>query len=566
MFTAYDKLNNTFAMNMNAFTCAGANFGISAKPANHTNPAYLGEWGNGATYLTTMKGASNAMNNGSLIQLVPVHHGRVITFALENSPYELKYRTAYGDICCCFAEPSLLVIKGENGLGLKIEKACGEHGVIRKRGQRGWELTEALISCFVFYPQIGEIAMDANWELERMSTPLIRGEVVPAEDGSFTITIEETEDLGYVRESYPTYEEALAAAKANWEVFYKKIVPEGGEKTADEAAAYVLWSMLEQPSGRLKKSIIHSNYTHAATTANACLLAGALKDDLPLALEILLGQLDQQEADGEIPNSFDHTNRDCMNAGLPLQGWALNKLMAAHNFRKEVSEETIKALYEGYSKWVDWIMEYRDDDEDGIPQTEGAVEAGNEDSPIFKTFYIVELPEVCAYLALLCEKLGELADILGLDAEKESWKEKGEEFVGKTLAFWNGTRFTGRDHYTGCVINTESLQFYRPLVLGSRLPAEVVEIMAEDLTVGNGYLAKGGLLSQRMTSPDYSKLSINGGSVIATENLMIIDGLMAAGQTDLAKEAAAMYIKGVGKDFDSAETAAAYLVLKEIAK
>ncbi len=566
MFTAYDKLNNTFSMGMNSFTSAGASFGISVKMANHTNPAHLGEWGNGATYLTSMKGASNAMNNGTLIQLVPVHHGRVIPFAIENSPYEMKYRTEYGDICCCFAEPTLLLIKGENNLGLKIEKSCGEHGVIRKRGQKGWELTEALISCFVFYPQIGEIAMDSKWELERMSTPLIRGEVVPAEDGTFAISIEETEDLGYVRESYPTYEEGLAAAKASWEEFYGKIAPEGGEKTADEAAAYTLWSMLEQPSGRLKNSIIHTNYTNAAPTWTTCLITAALKNDLPLALELLLSQLDQQEPNGEIPSLFDHTNRDCLNAGLPLQGWALNKLMEANDFKAEVPEETLKALYEGYSKWADWFLKYRDDDEDGIPQTEGSVEAGCVDSPIFKYFYVVELPEVCAYLTLLNEKLADLAGMLGLEEEQAVWKMKAEEYINKTLAFWNGERFVGRDHYTGAMLNTESLQFYRPLVLGKRLPEQIVEIMAEDLTVGNGYLVKGGLLSQRMTSKDYSKLSVNGGSILAADNLMIIDGLMAAGKEDLAKEIAAMYVKGVGKGFADAETAAAYFVLKEIAK
>lgn len=566
MFTAYDKTNNTFSMGLNSFTCAGASFGISVKMANHTNPKYLGEWGNGSTYLTTMKGASNATGKDSLIMLVPVHHGRVIPYAVETSPYELKLRTEYGDICCCFAESSLLLIKGENNLGLRLEKECGPHGVLRKRGEKGWELTESLISCFVFNPEIGEIDVNPKWELERMSTPLIRAEVKPAEDGTFLLSVEETEDLGYVRKSYPSYEEGLAAVKADWSDFYGKIAPEGGEKTADEAAAYVLWSMLEQPSGRLKRSLIHSDYTHAATTANACLITAALKNDLPLALEILLGQLDQQEESGEIPSLFDHTNRDCINAGLPLQGWAINKLMEAHDFNTEVSKETLQILYDGYSKWADWFLKYRDDNEDGIPQTEGPVEAGCEDSAIFKHFYVVELPEVCAYLALLNEKLADIAGILGLDEEKAAWQAKAEEYVEKTLTFWTGTRFIGRDHYTGCIINTESLQFYRPLVLGERLPKEVVEIMAEDLTVGNGYLGKGGLLSQRMTSPDYSRLSINSGGIIASENLMIIDGLMAAGQKDLAKEAAEMYCKGVGRAFGSAETAAAYFLLKEIAK
>ena len=71
--------------------------------------------------------------------------------------------------------------------------------------------------------------------------------------------------------------------------------------------------------------------------------------------------------------------------------------------------------------WDAWFDEYRDDDKDGIVQTEGMIECGCEDSPVFAKYYIVELPEINAELALLEEAIGDLAGMLDLSEEKEKW-------------------------------------------------------------------------------------------------------------------------------------------------
>ena len=88
--------------------------------------------------------------------------------------------------------------------------------------------------------------MDPKWELERLSTPYVRGEIFPEEDGAFLLSIEETTDCGYLRDCYPTYEEGLANVKADWESFYTKLP--GAEDKNKEKAAFMLWAMIERPT------------------------------------------------------------------------------------------------------------------------------------------------------------------------------------------------------------------------------------------------------------------------------------------------------------------------------
>lgn len=416
--------------------------------------------------------------------------------------------------------------------------------------------------------------MNPKWELERLSTPYVRGELFPEEDGAFLLSIEETTDCGYVRDSYPTYEEGLNNVKADWESFYAKLP--GDEDKNKEKAAFMLWSMIERPTGRLKRSILHSTFPKAAPIWKESLMIAALSGNPSLAKELLLGQLDQQAENGQIPSLMDDLNYDALNAAPPLQGWAWKQLMNAKGFAEAFTKEELRKLYDGYVKWDAWFDAYRDDDKDGLAQTEGMIECGCEDSPVFAKYYVVDLPEINAELALLEEAIGDLAELLALPGEKDKWCAKSKERIAKLLeTFWNGERFVGFDHETKAVIDTKSIQFYRPLILGSRLPQDVIDKMAADLAFANGFLTPYGFLSQHMASKEYSRLSLEGGSINAWDQIMITTGLLDAGKIDLAKEAAGAYCDGLEHPspsnynspmgFDSAETAAAYILLKELA-
>ena len=86
-------------------------------------------------YIGTRRGnIPDPPNNGNdLFRIAPCYQGEKVGFAVHTSAEELTLTTAYGKIRICFADPSLMMIRGENGLGLKLEKNMPPHDSMRRR-------------------------------------------------------------------------------------------------------------------------------------------------------------------------------------------------------------------------------------------------------------------------------------------------------------------------------------------------------------------------------------------------------------------------------------------------
>ncbi|MBQ6602906.1 MAG: hypothetical protein IJH99_05860 [Eubacterium sp.] len=541
------KPEDTFNMGLNAFNRAGSWFGIFVRPSRFASGATVGDWGCSDIFINTRRGSVIKLKSNLLLQLIPVHHGEIIPFAVSATPTELIVRTAYGTIKCTFAETSLIMIKGENGLGLRLECDTEMHDFVRKRGEKGWECGFRYVCGMVFNPVKGSMKMDSRWDYERLLTTDMRGEVMPDGNGEFLLAVEEFTQTGAVRAEYPTYEEALADVTADWESFLEKQPPLSGEfEGMREKAAYITWSHLVSPSGHIKRPYLYMYPAMAASSWQMCENAVCLKNNLPLAVELLLNMIDRQSDKGQLPDFYDDVRVWDRCFKPPIQGWALDILMREHDLKKEVPKDKLVYMYEGFGKWAEWFMKYRDDDEDGIPQYEHGDETGNDDSPLFKYSSKVELPELCAFIALLYEKLGDLAVIVDRPEESEAWYEKSRVLIDKMIkTFWNGERFVGRTFGDHRVIDGTSLHFYRPLVLGKRLPPEILEKMTADLAEEGGYLTPYGYMAERLTSIDYSRSAFGRGAITSSDNILIITALYYAGKTDLAREVAGRFCRGI---------------------
>ena len=543
-----EKPESAFNFGLNAFERAGAYFGLFARPAKGSAPGTVGDWGCTDVYVNSRRGSivKNKTNN-LLVKLTPTHEGEKIPFAVSATPTEFSFLTAYGRITCCFAEPSLILAKGENGLGLCFEADLGERGIVRKRGAASFELGFHYVCSLVFSPVEGCMSMDAPWSYEQQCMPSVRGDMAPGEDGAFLMAIEEFPQLGIARDAYPTYEEGLADVTADWEAFLAKQPELSGDLAPmREKAAYITWSHLVSPSGLIKRTYLYMYPAMPASSWQMCENAVCLSNNLDVAIELLLTMIDRQSPEGQFPDFYDDTRYWDRCYKPPLEGWALDILMKRRDLAKDVPQDKLVQLYEGYSKWVDWFMKYRDDDHDGIPQYEHGDETGNDDSTLFNLTNKIELPELCAFLALLEEKLGDLAIMIGREGESEAWYQKSKDLIAKMIdTFWTGERFVGRTFGDHRIIDATSIHFYRPLILGHRLPAEIVDKMIADLMEEGGFLTPYGFLSERITSIDYSRSSFGWGAIGSSDNIIIITSLYYAGATEFAKEAARRFCKGV---------------------
>lgn len=523
------------------FTRRGSYFGVYTRSAGFRGGGMT--YASGALSIASRRGGIALQRDNILFRIIPTYRGHNIPYAIRTTPTELRLVSLYGTIRCCFPDPNLLYIKGDGGLNLKLEKEMTQHQMVKRRGEKAWEESIIYLGDLIINPLKGELEMNAPWDWEQLSTPRVRAAAVPDENGEFLLSFDESTYSGVVREHYPTYEEGLADVTAEWEAFLAKI-PHFDRQLEEyrEEAAWTLWSYLVDPAGLIKRPLIYMTGTNVASEWQMCQNAVALSGDMALASELLVNMLDQASLTGQLPDFYDDMHGANMMYKPPLQGWALKWIMKTHDLGKEVPREKLEVMYEGFLRWADWFFRYRDDDGDGIPQYEHGDETGFDDTSVFRESPIMETPDLTAYLALLYEALGDLAKILGKDPQ--SHYDRSKELIDKLVeTFWNGERFVAFVSGTHEEVATDSVLYYLPIILGRRLPQEIIDKLTEDLSVENEFLTGYGFTSERLSSDDFRTTGMARGLVLPPVNLLLLTGLYDAGKIDFAKKVAFRYCK-----------------------
>ena len=517
------------------FTRRGAWFGIYAD--NFMRTIYGTK-----LFIGSRRGSVIERGDNTLMKFSPMYRGEKTDYEIVTSAAELILRTAYGEIRCCFAAPDLLYFKGENGLSLRLEKNMAAHEVMKKRGDRGWEQLASWLGTLLYYPVKGELEMSADWDYETLSTPMVRGTVLPDENGEFLLAVQESLYDGKPLDSYPSYEEAVQDVTADWQDFVDHMPKLTGEfAELQPEALYTEWSFIANPSGRMEYPLIFMTGRAMASSWQMVQNAVAFKDNIPLRNAFLLNMLCEQLPSGQLADFFDDSR--CAPQGIksPIQGWALKWIMKDHDLFSEMPESDLLRMYRGYGAWADWFMKYRDDDHDGLPECAHGDE-NMDDASIYVSGPEMETPDQAAYLILLYEALGDLAGHLGKPEEQADWYRKKDEMLALLIReLWNGEMFIARNARTHEPVISGSLTHYMPLVLGSRLPRDIIDKMTADLMEEGVFLTRYGLASERLDSDQYRIMGLARGFILPPQHLLLLTGMYDAGKVEEAKMIATRY-------------------------
>jgi putative NADH-flavin reductase len=426
-----EKEYSFFDITQNPFVRRYGYFGIYSRAGGFSRSGV--NYGSARLSIGSRRGAISEWPDNRLMDLFPVYKGAKVAFSVKTGPTEIQMKTLYGTITLCFPEPSLLYIKGEGGISLKMEIDKSQSGIIKKRKGKAWETYYRWIGSLVFN-RSGRHRHGCPWNWETLTTPKVKAHVLRTR-AVFLLAVEESKYAGVVRDRYPTYEEGLADVNADWESFLATILHfvKPFEERRGEAA-YILWSHLVGPSGKVKRPLMYMFGTSCASSWQMCHNAVALEGNPSLAAELMLNPLDEASPVGQLPDFYDDMRGHYMWFKPPLQGWTLKWMMKKHDLARVWPREKIETMYEGFGKWADWFLRYRDDDHDGIPQYEHGDEAGFDDNTAFMEYSTIESPDLCAYLGLLYESLGDLGKMLGKDAaEIEDWYRKSREIIDRMV-------------------------------------------------------------------------------------------------------------------------------------
>ena len=194
-----------------------------------------------------------------------------------------------------------------------------------------------------------------------------------------------------------------------------------------------------------------------------------------------------------------------------------------------------------------FYFEYRDQDGDGLPEYHQCDETGCEDTSMCIKGFPLACPELAAYLVSMADALSRLAALLGRSDEAKAWDNEAAVLSDRLLkAFWTGERFIAFRAGTKEHIETGSISFFTPLVMGKRLPKHITDILVKKLFTENVHITRYGIPSEALDSP-YFEHGWSKGTIQPPTMCLVVLGLAFCGRTAEARDAALRYAKTVQK-------------------
>ena len=525
-----------FTVEQHIFSRRGAWLALQADSPNY---------GRGALYLMTNRGGRCHTGDKSyswLYRIYPTYEGRRTPFSIQTAAAEYTLHTRHGDVRFTWADEFKLMAEGDAGMGLYFQRDGEPYELVKPRRDGAWESPVRNAKPLLFKGLDGStFKFNDAWDFNKFKCVEIRGHTQPNSNGKFTLLIEEFFYGAYVRDEYPTYAQARASMQADWDEFLAKMPHfiEPFEKKREESA-YILWSHLVAPSPMTPNwmimmfpCVISSQWQHVQN-------AVAMQEHTELSIDLLLAFMHRQSDEGQLADSYDDAFLSTNDTKPPVYGWALKNIMSHRDITKDWPRDKIEKLYEGAGRWAEWFMKYRDDDRDGLPAFEGGMENGLDESTIWYDQINMASPDVSAYTVLNFEVQGDLAKALGKpEDEINEWYRKSKDLLDRMIdRLWDGEHFVALREYTHEPVFTGSITHYLPLMLGSRLPAEIVDKMAADLSVEGAFLSEYGLATERLDSDlfEVQGVQMGRGAIDPPAEVFITTGLWDAGKKELARK------------------------------
>jgi hypothetical protein len=318
--------------------------------------------------------------------------------------------------------------------------------------------------------------------------------------------------------------------------------PETADEYADASwlASYVTWSAIVPPAGNfthptmlmskrwMNKAWNWDNYFNAWATAYR---------DPAYALAQYHLHIDHQHPQGALGDGIDENSVGFTYTKPPVHGWILKRMLEIHPY----SDDELEPLYEPLCRWTEWWFRYRDDDRDGVCQYHHGNDSGWDDASAFDVTPPVECPDLSALLVIQMEVLAELAERLGKSSDTEQWRARSRATLETLIEHsWRDGRFVAMQSGTHTTADSggDSLLCQIPIVLGHRLPGPQRHAIAAALSDEGRFLCEHGLATESARSPHFLPQGYWRGPMWAPAVMMIVDGLMDAGEIDLGREIA----------------------------
>jgi len=433
-------------------------YGFGHRETNHIIIDCGGElWIASAPVVTGGFMPVGAKNLPGHLRIEPMEDGAAVPFTYAATEALLELTTEKG------ARVKFVVDKDANALRITGNTALRLNGIKDSAGTSSLN-TPAGVSLkiggirYLFAARKGKISFDDTFLLRKRHSAAPVLDIEP-EDGVFELCAFHLPDDTPVPVITKTPEECAAENSAAFQAFVGSLVDVPSEwSDVKEKLAYPLWichRVLEDGDGEV---IVRNKYSSRETNAKLMSIASLAFKDAGRAVDMLLG------CPPDLP---------------PVAGVAAARLLADGQLND--SRGQIYRVYAALDAVARKCMDERTVVRDGLCFYAYRFESGERRSPAFFTVgEPVLAPDLNAYLVLVAEVLGQLANMEYDVGAGKKWASYARELKAKLVAeLWDGEDFVGRNAYTGEASGPDKLLSLVPILLGSRLPEEILRKLAE---------------------------------------------------------------------------------------
>ncbi|WP_312473374.1 MGH1-like glycoside hydrolase domain-containing protein [Neobacillus sp.] len=500
--------------------------------------------GDGALYIRNIRNGDNDF--GAVFRIDLISEGTSLPYNSVLNPSILRLEAEEGFAEFCIAEARVLQIRSQ-GVGVRLTGITGAYDYAVPVEENRWEVNHSLQEMRYMLTAVkGRIEMDAPFNEQRCEK--IIADFLPESQLTEMECVLEEFTTVYQTRSYATFSEGHETVKKEYESWLAHTLETPKEFTrGKELASYITWSCVVSPEGKLSRPAMYmsKNWMTNIWSWDHCFNALALAKKSPeLAWDQFMIFFDAQDESGMLPDFINNRFALWNFTKPPIHGWTLRRMWEQNEF---VTVDKLQEVYQPLVKWTKWWLTFQDSDDDGIPQYNHGNDSGWDNSTIFHKGTPVESPDLASFLVLQMEVLSEIALKLGKVDESDKWLQESQALLTRMIDhFWTGQRFVAKRSGTHEVIESDSLVLYVPLILGNRLPVEIIEKLVEGITQ-KGFLTEYGLATELPDSPYYREDGYWRGPIWAPTTMLLTDGLLESGEKEFALEVARKFCSMASK-------------------
>ena len=389
------------------------------------------------------------------LRVEPLENGNAapFTYTASEALLELKAKSGGTVKIAIDADAQALRIKGDTAFCLNGGEAAAfvttlntPEGVVIGAGSNRYLITA----------KTGKITFDDTWILNQFHsvTPKL---VVEPEGGVFELYAYDLPPDTDIPEITKTLEECAAENSAAFSAFIDTLVDVPAVWNAlKEKIAYPVWLCHRVLTG--ENEVIVANKRNSKETGSRLMsIASMAFKDPKTALEMLLSY------PVELP---------------PAAGVAAARLLDENMLND--SRGDIYRVYAALETAARECVKERTVDMDGLSFNAFRFESGLNRSPeFFKAGEPVLTPDLNAYLVIVTEVIGKLAKMEYDDGVAQKWAANSKALTVKLIAeLWDGEDFIGKNAYTGELSGPDEFLSLVPIILGARLPQDIIRKLA----------------------------------------------------------------------------------------